>query len=277
MNKLRGTFLALIVIALIGCFFINWKEKKPLFQPEIYTPTQQVEKSAVANASIMAVNSRADSLRDFKCSLTAKIYRRITINLTGGILFEKPKQSSVYFDSRLGREVYVGSNSDEFWFYSKRMDDPALYYAKHEDLYRTRLKAPFHPIWLMQGLGLEPLKFTVSPRFEKDGDNLRIVSDEKGPNGKFIRRVVLIDTNNNSVRGNYLYDENNKLVASIEINSTTTASNFIVPQKLRLVWVNGDDKNVMDMELKDITVNTGRKSVIKRPTNYGPQIDMTKD
>lgn len=277
MSRLMGVVLAVAIAAVAAALCLNWKDEKPLYLSETYVPMKAVEQPAVANVSLAAVNRRADSLRDFKCSVNAKIYRRLTVNLTGGILFEKPKGSSVYFDSRLGREVHVGSNADEFWFYSKRMDHPALYYAKHDDLYRTRLKAPFHPLWLMQGLGIEPLSFTVAPRFEKDGGSLRVVADEKGPNGRFVRRVVLIDPATETVRGNYLYDENNKLVASIEINSTTTVASLIVPQKLRLVWVEGGEKTVVDMELKDITVNTGRKSAIKRPTEYGPQIDMAKD
>lgn len=277
MSRLMGVILAVAIAAVAGAFCLNWKEEKPLYLSETYNPISTPEHPAVANVSLAAVNRRADSLKDFKCSVNAKIYRRLTVNLTGGILFEKPKNSSVYFDSRLGREVHVGSNADEFWFYSKRMDRPALYYARHEDLYRTRLKAPFHPLWLMQGLGIEPLTFTSTPKFEKDGGHLRVVADERGPNGRFVRRVVLIDAATETVRGNYLYDENNKLVASIEINSTTVVSSLIVPQKLRLVWIEGGEKTVVDMELKDITVNTGRKSVVKRPTEYGPQIDMTKD
>lgn len=276
MKKIMIGILGAAILAIIAAFCINWKTETPLYQSEMYTPLPPIQQSSNVSDYLAGVNKRAAAIQDFNCSLNAKVYRRLTINLTGGIVFDKPLQSSIYMDSRFGREVLVGSNTDEFWFYSKRMDSPALYYAKHSDLYKTRLKAPFHPMWMMQGLGLEPITFSSTPKFEKDGKYVRAVAEERGPNGRYVRRVVLIDPEKEVVRGNYLYDEGNKLLASIEINNYVTVSGLLVPQKMRMVWVNNDDKSVMDMELTDLKVNTGQRSVQTRPTKYGPQIDMAK-
>ncbi|MGM3253237.1 hypothetical protein ACS22W_25755, partial [Escherichia coli] len=90
------------------------------------------------------------------------------------------------------------------------------------------------------GLGLEPITFSSTPKFEKDGKYVRAVAEERGPNGRYVRRVVLIDPEKEVVRGNYLYDEGNKLLASIEINNYVTVSGLLVPQKMRMVWVNND-------------------------------------
>lgn len=277
MKKFMVGVLGLAIVAVIAAMCVNWKQEKPLFQPEEYVPGRTVEQAGAGNAYLDAVNKRAAAIQDFRCGVNAKVYRRLTINLTGGIVFDKPRQSTIYMDSRLGREVQVGSNDKEFWFYSKRMDVPGLYYAKHEDLYKTRLKAPFHPLWMMQGLGVEPVSFSTPPRFEEDRGNLKAVAVEVGPNGRAVRRVVLIDMTRNVVKGNYLYDESNKLLASIEINSHVPVGGQLVPNKMRLVWVNGEDKSAMDMELTDIRVNTGQRAVMTRPTNLGRQIDMARE
>lgn len=276
MNKLLIAILGVAILAIILSFCINQEVEKPLYQLETYVPLPQIQQSSNTTDHLVGVNKRASAIRDFRCSLNAKVYRRLTVNLTGTIVLNKPLQSLIHMDSRFGKEILVGSNTEEFWFYSKRMDDPALYYAKHTDLYKTRLKAPFHPMWMMQGFGLEPITFTNAPKFEIDGNHVRAVSDEKGPNGRFVRRMALIDPTKNILRGSYLYDENNKLIASIEINNHIIVAGVLVPQKMRMVWINGNDKSVMDMEFTNFKVNTGQKLNMTRPTNCGPQIDMAK-
>ena len=275
MKKLMGLILTLSVICMICGLCLNWGQGGPLYQPETYV-TSEVADASEVNSHLDAANKRAGLLQDFHCVLSAKVYRRLTFNVEGEMAFSKPMQSNIVFNSRFGREVQIGSNESEFWFYSKRMDQPGLYYARHEDLSRTRLKAPFHPLWLMQGLGLEPLTFSATPRFEIDRDAVKVVAEERGPNGRGVRRVALITTADSTIRGSYLYDGEDALIASVEINDRGGPPLF-VPNKLRLVWVHEGEKVVMDVELKNQKTNVGQRERFTRPVGYGRAINMAAE
>ena len=148
------------------------------------------------------------------------------------------------------------------------MKPAALYYAKHEDLPKTRLKTPFQPLWIMRSLGLDIIKAPSNAKLENHNGLLRIVFEESS-----VKRVILIDDKNQSIKGHYLYDSNNILIASVEINESENN----LPKKMRVVWIDRGEKIVMDWWFNNIEVNIPIQSSWARPTQYSPQINMAKD
>jgi len=281
MNKLAKAAMIVGIGAVIAGFFWPRHEQKAIFQPDTFQSANPFSSPAgqKAEVHVKVVNQRSEAIKEFSSDIEAKVYRRfLTFSMTGRLDFQKPRNCVLTFDSRNGRECEIGSNAQEFWFYSKRMQPPALYYAKHEDLFRSNLKAPFHPSWIMQGFGLERLVIPGSSKFENYTGDLRIVSDEKGPNNKTVRRVILIDTKANVAKGHYLYDANNTLIASTEIMEFQVVKGMVLPKRVRMVWLEAGERLVMDLTFVRTDVNgTPKQSGWDRPTRYSPQINMATD
>ena len=114
-----------------------------------------------ANPIIEAINLKNSKIKTFYCDdIKIKAIKKLTVNLKGKIYFEKDKNFRMFTSSILGKESDIGSNDNQFWFWSRKMNPPALHYAKYEDIYKTRLKTPFHPIWTIECLGILP--FAIS-------------------------------------------------------------------------------------------------------------------
>jgi outer membrane lipoprotein-sorting protein len=277
---MRKFMTGLLIVALTCIFlsaFINFSDEKPLYQPEVYEKASPYNSNAAAQAVLAGINTQTKAITSFSGEMDARVYRRLTFNLSGRFLLEKPKNCSIKLDSRVGRECEIGSNSQEFWFYSKRMNPPALYYAKHEDLYKTRLKAPFHPSWIVQGLGLEEIVVAPTARYERSNGMLRITTEEISPSQKPVKRVILIDDQAKVVKGQYLYDHSNSLIASIEINEFESQQMGPTPKKVRVVWIDGSERVVMDWTFRGVVVNRAIQTNWARPSRYSPQINMATD
>ncbi len=72
------------------------------------------------------------------------------IAVKSSISYEKSLNFRMINSSFFGKEVDVGSNEKEFWFWSKRMKPPALFHTIHDNLKNTNLKTPFHPLWIKE-------------------------------------------------------------------------------------------------------------------------------
>ena len=155
--------------------------------------------------------------------------------------------------SMTGIEMDIGSNEEIFWFWSKRMTPPALYFAKHENTNKTMLKAPLNPMWIMQSLGLNSIDLK-NKEFKKIEDNWAIVEKSISSTGDLVKIAILIDANKDLILGNYLYDKNFKLIASSEIKNYTIDSNTnsLVPKDILIIWY---DENI-SMECKFSKIQT---------------------
>jgi hypothetical protein len=72
------------------------------------------------------------------------------IRLTGWLRFQSPRRLRLVLFSAFGKELEMGSNDRQFWFWCKRTKRVALYYAEHGQ--KTRLKAPFNPLFVLRSL-----------------------------------------------------------------------------------------------------------------------------
>ena len=102
-----------------------------------------------------------------------------------------------------GKELDIGSNQSGFWFWSKRMDPPAIYFCEHNSLPKSNLKTPLNPEWLMKALNISLIdpkrlsgqrkvgEITFLYERSKDGSNRDVnYVYEVGPNAQ-IRSVSL--------------------------------------------------------------------------------------
>lgn len=149
------------------------------------------------------------------------------------IFYEKDMKFRFLADGLMGPEVDIGSNKDIFWFYSRSMNPPYLFYASHENLNKTRLKTPFTPSWMMEILGVNSIDLDkVEVKSCKDKTYEMVVKYDFDSMNKKVKRVFLIDKKRFVFLGHYLFDINDKLIASTRVEEFQVIDGFEIPKRL---------------------------------------------
>lgn len=187
--------------------------KEILLNKEILLkPSQNQTEIILSKINQLKQNIESVYISDLKVNFKQT---RIPINLYGYMAYEKDKKFRFQLYHRLtGKEIDVGSNQNEFWFYSKRSDPVNTYVGKYE-FSRLNLKSALHPDWILESTNLFNLPQNYN-KIYKSGDNLLLCYDKILSNGEEVKISILINPIKNMILGKYLYDINNKLISSIE-------------------------------------------------------------
>lgn len=179
------------------------------------------------------INSQNDKLKTLESVVDIEI-KGSPFSLKGYLWHQKDLNFKMVVNSRTNKELDVGSNPALFWFWSRRMKPPALYYASHEDLYKTRLKTPFHPLWLMECLSVGELK--LPDKVLRNEQYILIEETRKSTLNRWVKKKTLIDVERRAVIGHYLVDLNDNGIASAEVLEFQTVGEFLVPKKMKVCW-----------------------------------------
>jgi len=244
-------------------FLLNRRADAVPIQPQAPEKTEEMK-------LIEAINTRNASINCVSCNVDIRATHQFTVKLTAVIHHEKKLRFRMLTNSVLGRESDIGSNDTQFWFWSKRMDPPCLYWGQQENLMKSRLKSPFNPEFLVGLLGVVEID-TQGASVVRHGKHIAILQPRISTNGEPITKVTLIDHQRSVVVGHYLYDQNDKLIASAEVESLlTTNTGHIIPKKLKMVWY--EENILVEWTLRDIRIN-GPQS----PSNFQmPNISTEK-
>jgi hypothetical protein len=174
--------------------------------------------------------------------------------------------------SIFGVESDVGSNSDIFWFWSRRMQPPALYYARHVDLPNTRLKTPLSPHWLMAILSVNEINIAESTVYEYE--NTICVAQKYNSLGRNVIKVVAINKVNNFIAGHYLYRDDGTLIAMAEIKDYYFIDGIAVPKIVHIQWL--AEQIDMTWELARPVVNGNLSPNLWKKPIHRQEVDLSK-
>ena len=150
------------------------------------------------------------------------------------------------------------------------MPNPALYYARHEDLSKTMLKTPLNPSWLMESLSLNEIDMN-QVEIVKVQNYWAILQPRNSSLGEKITIATLIDPQRDVIIGHYLYNAEDKLVASTEIKEF----NGDVPKKILIVWYDENVRmewDIIDPQINvDIDKNYWQLPMMKNKINMGEE------
>ena len=144
--------------------------------------------------------------------------------LRASLALERPQRFRLQAGTGLtGNELDVGSNDEYFWFWARRADQPAVYYARHEQAFDPRVQQvmPIAPHWLMEALGLvwlDPNRAYDGP-YLRGANQLELRYAESTPNGP-VTKLLVIDSQRGQINQLAVYDSANQLIAA------ATASDF---------------------------------------------------
>jgi hypothetical protein len=256
---LAAIFLA---TSLIGCETFRWGLFRPKDEEPTGPPPGGIPTAAALVDYLNDTSRRVESLRCTDIDITASMGQTFSVR---GQMMAKRNRNFILAASALGSPVVeLGSNENEFWFWSSKADPPYQFYCSYKDFEEGRarqLPFPFQPEWLLEVLGMGTYgpadKFTV----EADNKSVRLIEKTKTPQGLAVRKVIVmnrrpVNAPAPQITGFYLFDDTNQReICSAQILEVhqDKLSYARVPKKLALSMPAQGAK--LTMTLRDISVN----------------------
>ena len=182
--------------------------------PEVLQPGATLEQ---VTAAVNQNTSRVLSYSTNNASITVPGMPSIPL-LRGNIVAQRPHRFRLQASTALtGPEVDVGSGDQEFWFWVRRNEPPAVYFSRHDQFVGSAAQQamPIQPQWLLEALGLVEFKPTdrhEGPLLHGNG-TLEIRSVMQTQAGTLTKSTV-VDARRAWVLQQHLYDSSGTLLAS---------------------------------------------------------------
>jgi hypothetical protein len=190
------------------CMRNAWPTNAPQ-APQVLTQASSLDQV------IAAVNANSARVNSFQTN-NARISAPGVPTLGGNIAVERPRKLRLRADTPLtGPEVDLGSNDNEFWFWVRRSEPPAVYFCRHDQSGPMRQAMGIDPDWLVDALGLttfDPAAQHSGP-YPKRGGKLEIHSVIAKPGGN-VTKVTVVDAQKAWVLEQHVYDAAGKRIAS---------------------------------------------------------------
>jgi outer membrane lipoprotein-sorting protein len=273
---LVAVMILLTVACIIGLFIKvpsdppagTLADRKTQFSPIPEGPTKPIELPGI----VKEINARNAQIKSLSCDkVSFQVWQSgHRFKLSGNLYYEKPKGFRMQIDSILGREVDVGSNDKEFWYWSRRDKQPGLHFAKHEDIDKTRLKAPFNPMFLRATLGFETMP-SENVKIIENPTDIMLVYPRKSPTGQPLLFSIFVSKERKQVDGYVVTNPSGKNVAACEIQQYTGD----IPVKILYSWYEED--RAMLMIFSGPKLNSPISPVMWAMPDYKPKLNMADD
>jgi hypothetical protein len=158
--------------------------------------------------------------------------------------------------------VDIGSNDNEFWFWSSKAPEPYQYFCSYKDFEDGKVAQfpfPFQPEWILMALGMGPYGPASKYTLEQDARTYKLVERAQSPKGA-VRKVIVMNRNEvfapvPQVQAYLLLDDaTGKEICSAHVQTTQVASSALIPRRLELRVPN--DKSKLTLIFNDMKVNT---------------------
>jgi hypothetical protein len=173
-----------------------------------------------------------------------------------------------------GDEVDMGSNDELFWFWVKRNEPPALFYARHDQFAGSAAQQlmPIEPQWLLDAIGFaefRPGDVHNGPTPAGNG-KVEITSVMQTRTGPLTKRTV-VDATRAWVLEQHVYDAQGTLIASAVAKSHRyhQPANVSLPDKVEIKIPASELSLSIDMGSVEINTLTENPQLWAMPTKPG--------
>ncbi len=211
---------ALVMLSACGCAALR-RPMNMFSTPGPVAPTVLQPTPALGDV-IAAVNvntARVRSYVTYDAKITAPGMLGLPL-LSASIAAEQPGRFRLRASTAIsGPEIDLGSNHEEFWFWIRRNEPPAIFHCRHDQFANSpaRDMLPIEPSWVADAVGLVTLDANLpweGPTPIGDG-KLELRSNIYHPTG-MRSRVTVVDAERAWVLQQFLYDSTGQLLASSE-------------------------------------------------------------
>lgn len=200
---------------------------------------------------------------------------RLSGALDGTMVLERPRNFNLKLDAIGGREyLKVGSNDQEFWFWSRDSEDNAILVGQYGPGGTVPTGLVFNPDWIIESLGLHRIGPDEESRIksEKSGTPNLVIFDhfrDDGQGSTTLKRTVY-DLASRQVRNHVFYapDRATKLAVvtpsdfravSLGDSENESAGSVEIPFRLRLelftAQQNSKKHPILEITLRNVDVN----------------------
>lgn len=281
----RRTVLALGLVLLTGCDITrNLRREDPRqFAGPEWTPPPASQLVAYLNLNVrqvQAVQSRVD--------IDAKQGLKPAIGLDGLLVCQKPLNFRLKAKALGKPAADIGSNNDEFWFWTSQENPPYVYHCAHQELGQAKMELtiPVKPELMVAALGLA--EYDPSKRYEVRAKDrtLELIEPVVDPSGKQIYRVTVfnrytVQAPAPQVIAHVLRDSNGKELCSATIKEATVdqATGAILPKVVHLTWPSQKLELTMkmrDMQSVKIEPAQAARMFSRQELSAYPSLDMAR-
>ncbi len=279
-KAVRGLLVAVLLVSTSGASCNSWRGLTRLGNPLPQAPRVLPEQPTLAQV-IGVVNANTSRVQALSSS-SARINVPGTPALTANLALQRPRRFRMRAQTTLtGHELDLGSNDQEFWFWIRRSQPPALYHCRHDqfDMSAARQVVPLDPQWLIEALGLvtlDPVGQHVGPQI-LPGGQLEVRSRIPAATGD-LTRVMVIDGARGWVLAQHLYDARGTLLASaVAMNHQYIPLHGVsLPRRVDVSMPAAE--LTLSLELPDLQVNSvvGDPQQLWTRPQYGgyPNVDL---
>ncbi|MFQ5731862.1 MAG: hypothetical protein ACE5KM_07895 [Planctomycetaceae bacterium] len=261
-TRFRGAVRRLVAVtAVLSALMLNGCLPDGLPWP-VRRPPCVFETRPTKRELVDYLNRRTRQLASWRSNdASVKTYTALglPIRLSAMISVERPRNFRLVAHSAFDHEADFGSNDERFWFWMRSSKVKRVFTIRHADLHnvRGRLPIPFRTDWVMESLGVIPLKaeaITMVPG-EPGRPIVHLVSEDTTPGGQSIRRVIVVDYCAGQVTRQSLFDSDGQEIARADFSRFEAAANapLILPHRIDLKWPKA--KTEMSLTLGTIEAN----------------------
>jgi hypothetical protein len=222
---------------------------------------------------------------DMTCSVGSQRF-----GVQGKMIAQKPRNFLLGADVFGAREVDLGSNDHEFWWWIKKNDPPYQFFCSYEDLKGGRVGRvpfPFQPDWIVDAMGMGNYGPPGRYELEVEVDKLKLVEKARSPQGQPVRKVIvmnrrLVHAPNPQVTAFLLLDDaTGKEICSAHITETQTAGPSgrvaLLPRRIAFRWSMPNNQQMeLKMRLDGLALNPDVPAVTfaRRPLDGVPSFNL---
>ena len=297
MATLRGLLATLILLSSFGCS----TGSRLAVRPDNLPARAPSSRAPLVSTTVAKINRNADALDGLTASTAVSVNQsRFAGGVSGQMALERPRSFSLKLERGLGTPVVdVGSNPQEFWFWTKDAKDKSIYVGQFDNQGKLPADVLVQPDWIVEALGMRPISADEMDKIQvergKDPNQIILTHDRSDDSGrKMIKRTVL-DSNTQQIRQHLFYapGESNIPVAIVtpssyksytlepEPDSSESSPRTVeLPQRMQLRLNpsrESKDQLVMDFGLSNIHLNppftdTNREALFQVPQIAGYQV-----
>lgn len=271
----KTTFILLVtllaIVLLVWRGYMHNAAPCPVFELVQRTEIEILPKEV--HPLLVQINEKNSKIRNFVCNdIDVRIERDSSrYKLDGKMTYEKDRNFRLKVSSFFGTELDMGSNNDQFWVWSKRMEPRStMFYANHDDLYKTRLRTPFVPLWIMSALGYRVINPDEATFTETD-EHLIASRTVVSPTGQPLIKRAYIDKETCLIVAYYLYDIKGTEITVTQIGYSADG----LPKKIYMRW--NEENVVMDFVFNNPKINVSVGSDKFILPDYEHKINMGEE
>jgi hypothetical protein len=273
-QKLATIFLLLFALSSTVIFIREASTRKPEIKlEEIKEDTSTELPSKPSSVPIIdEINKINESIKSFYCEdVEVRIWENgHRFRLQGVVAYKKNLNFHMDISSIFGKEVDLGANEKEFWYWSRRDRRPGLYWAVYADFNKTRLKTPFNPMFMKSTLGLENIDY-LNAKVTESQKRFMITFPREDSMGRNILYSVFVDKEKSYIDGFLITSIDGKKLVECTIEKKSDS----LPSKINYIW--HEENRIMTLEFKKPKINVEIPESHFMMPSISPKINMADE